>query len=162
MIFINTLFELWTHLMELLNTPGRYAATAETSWKIPGNFSTKFENSWKSQIFGITKKPFPAKYSAQRNRLEAFPIPLVRFWSKEGSRKLSANSVVWAARFSRLKWSTLLNNLLHWKIKFPLHPYYSSNRTGFPSHFWRPWSFIFYWCPEVGLEFQLRGAQGSD
>ena len=97
-------------------------------------FLWKVKISWSFQIVGLARRPWITKYSAQKNRFEASPIPLDRFWSKEDSGKLSAKSVVWTARFSWLKGATLPNNQLRWKIKFSLHPYYSSSRTGFPSH----------------------------
>ena len=56
-----------------------------------------------------------------------------RYYPKEGSGKLSANSVDSALRFSYLKGTKRINNILRPKIKFPQHQYYSS-RGGFPSH----------------------------
>ena len=90
------------------------------------------------RLFGCMPGPVSAKYSAQRNILEAFPIPLDRFWSQEGSDKFSANSVVWAARFSQLKGAKRTNNQLPSKSEFALHPYYSSSRKMLSESFRKP------------------------
>ena len=64
----------------------------------------------------------------------AFVTPLESYCPKEGSGKLSANSVDWPLRFSYLKGAKRINNSLRSKIKFTQHQYYSSSRKGFPSH----------------------------
>ena len=63
----------------------------------PPKMRTSSPESTFHEIFdflGCMPGPVLAKYSAQRNSLEAFTISLDRFWSKEGSDKFSANSVM--------------------------------------------------------------------
>ena len=111
--------------------------TPNASQKLPGSSWTCFKRLHFWRIFDKFSSSYPdisAKCSAQRN---SFSDMIIQNWSytlKLGSGKFSANSVVWAARFSRLKGAKNINNLLHSKIKFPVHPYYSSSRKGFPSH----------------------------
>ena len=75
-----------------------------------------------------------ANCSAQSDSPGAFTTPFESYYPKEGSARLSANSVDWAARYPHLKGAKRPNNILRSKIKFPLHTYYSSSRKGFPSH----------------------------
>ena len=58
----------------------------------------KVEKSWKSRFLSACIGPSPAKFSAQMNRIEAFPIPLDRVWPNQGSDKFLANSCLWGAR----------------------------------------------------------------
>ena len=87
-----------------------------------------------STFFGSCSRPFPAKISGQIDRLDTLPIPLDRFWPKEGSDKVLSNSVVWASRSPHVKGAKNTNNILHWKIEFPLPTYYSLSWRSFPSH----------------------------
>ena len=80
------------------------------------------------------KKKWPIGNFFQRNRFSYLTIPKWSYNHCLGPGTFSANSVMWGERCSRLKGAKTTNNLLHWKIKFPLHPYYSSRQKGFPSH----------------------------
>ena len=98
----------------------------EDSWKLPGPFGG---TSFFHEIFIFLEcmpGPVSAKYSAQRNVLEAFPIPLDRFWSQEGSDKFSANSVAWAARFSQLKGAKRTNTCMRAVNRQPM---FTARRT---------------------------------
>jgi len=134
LVLIHRLLRMLMFINVISSPPSSSSSMLKYSWKLPGPFG---ETSFFHEIFNFLEcmpGPVSAKYSAQRNILEAFPIPLDRFWSQEGSDKFSANSVVWAARFSQLKDAKRTNNQLPSKSEFALHPYYSSSRKGFPSH----------------------------
>ena len=80
-----------------------------------------------------------SRKSARNYDFRAFSV------SCQGQGKVSSNSVVWGARFSRLKGAIQTFTLFHRFFKFPCHPYYSSRQKGFPGHvkitadMWQKW-----------------------
>ena len=70
----------------------------------------------------------------QTNRFSDLTTPIWSYTFSLGQGKVSSNSVVWGARFSRLKGAIRIFILFHQFFQFPCHPYYSSRQKGFPSH----------------------------
>ena len=98
-------------------------------------FSRKLENHEILEFFGTCPGPCSTIFSGQRDRFREFPRPNWSYRPKDGSGTPLAKSCVKEASYNHLKGAKTTHNQLPWKSSFSLHPYYSSSRKGFPSHF---------------------------
>ena len=90
--------------------------------------STKLE--WESK-FRSHKKTWATENFFQRNAFSHLTTPTWSYNPFLGQGAFLENSVDRDERFSWLKGRKNTNNLLHWKMRFPLHPYYSSRQKTF-------------------------------
>jgi len=81
------------------------------------------------------QKSWATIFSGQRNRIKQFSGSNWSYRSQECSEWRSANSCFWENRYEHLKGAKTINNLLAWIFTLSLHPYYSSSRESFRSHF---------------------------
>ena len=85
---------------------------------------------WESK-FRSHKKTWPTEKFFQRNVFSHLTTPTWTYNPVLGQGAFSENSVDRDERFSWLKGRKNTNNLLHWKMRFPLRPYYSSRQKTF-------------------------------
>ena len=108
---------------------------------IPNNFIMLFSSmnprhgrkNWVSahqralfQKFCPISKFCPTSNFCHMDRLEDLTPPNWSYNLFLGQGAFLLNSVMWGPRFSQLKGAKRINHLFAWKMRFPLHPYYSS------------------------------------